>query len=198
MYFPDLTLCRYSPGPLHAADWKVSLFAVGWLKRGHDFSRGTVPSWLVHRLRRLLEQTRKRFPDLTFRGVHACTLCADCHGLPDSNINVWIPGEDVVYAAPAGILHYIEAHTYTPPQAFIDAVQVCPDVDSPAYLLTLRTLNAGLPSPLEQEPTYLRTHQGASVRQKMNNVGIRMMEEAAALNDFATFFTRWKTLMTEE
>ncbi|MFE2149246.1 hypothetical protein ACFXAO_04345 [Streptomyces lavendulae] len=55
-------------------------------------------------------------------GVHECDLCPEDEA-PDGNGEVRIPGgPGVAYAAPFLITHYVTAHGYRPPQAFIDAV----------------------------------------------------------------------------
>jgi hypothetical protein len=38
-----------------------------------------------------------------------------------------------IYVAPVGILHYIAAHWYKPPMAFVEAVMACPPMQSMAY-----------------------------------------------------------------
>ncbi|MGE7389935.1 hypothetical protein ACQKM2_31090 [Streptomyces sp. NPDC004126] len=61
------------------------------------------------------------------RGFHSCPFCASrvfgsrvSH--PQGSAEIWVMGGDVAYAAPELIAHYVEAHNYLPPNAFIQAV----------------------------------------------------------------------------
>lgn len=55
-------------------------------------------------------------------GVHECDLCSE-EEAPTGNGEVRIPGgPGFAYAAPFLITHYITAHGYRPPHAFMDAV----------------------------------------------------------------------------
>jgi hypothetical protein len=40
----------------------------------------------------------------------------------EGNGEIWVPGDDVIYAAPVLIVHYIEEHGYLPPPQFLKAV----------------------------------------------------------------------------
>jgi hypothetical protein len=57
--------------------------------------------------------------------------------------NLFVPGDGVVYVAPSMIVHYLDAHRYQPPAAFLAAVDACPPMGSAAYHDALRTDNAG-------------------------------------------------------
>ena len=130
MYFADLELCHYYHGPYDANNWSVPLRAVGWLERPHAFREGTVPSAAVLKLEELAEQTSSAYLHHSFRGLHTCSLCPAgdrFSALPGSHVNLFVPGVAVVYVAPAGIIHYIEAHSYLPPAEFLEAVLRCPD-----------------------------------------------------------------------
>jgi hypothetical protein len=59
-----------------------------------------------------------------------------------------IPGDQVIYAAPGGIVHYVESHGYLPPLPFIEAVKRSPACGSPEYQEALRLSNAGNPPPM--------------------------------------------------
>jgi SAM-dependent methyltransferase len=50
---------------------------------------------------------------------------------------VWIPTKTLKYVAPELIVHYIEAHSYLPPQEFITAVMACPPQGSKAFFKLL-------------------------------------------------------------
>jgi len=152
MHFDDLAPCTYHSGPLDAGAWRAPLRAIGWLEHPHQFPLGTVPVGLVWRLRALITQTNEHFPGYRFRGVHACSLC-DAEGRKHGSLgwsqeNLIIPGEDEVFAAPGGIVHYVEDHRYLPPAAFIAAALACPDCGTTEYLAALRRANGGHELPL--------------------------------------------------
>jgi len=153
MYIRDLELCRYHPGPLDADSWAVPLRAVGWLEHPCCFTQGVPPAGLVPRLTTLVEQMARTFPQYRFRGVKTCSICeALGHASPGpiwSQENLIIPGLSEVYAAPGGIVHYIEAHQYLRPEPFVRAVLVCPDCDSANYLRSLRNVNGDHEPPVE-------------------------------------------------
>ncbi len=138
-----------------------------------------MPAALVVRLAQLVEQTRRGFPHYRFRGVHECSLCVD--ECPSTRASGWsqenliIPAEKQIFAAPGGLVHYIEHHRYQPPDAFISAVSSCPDCDSAAYLEALRRSNRGLDIPMEPSEAYTRrareqlaiaARTGADVRER--------------------------------
>ena len=59
--------------------------------------------------------------------------------------NLFVPALARVYVAPSLVSHYIDAHGYLPPPAFLDAVQQCPPMRSDAYRAGLRaSLGDGL------------------------------------------------------
>lgn len=130
MHFPDLSPYRYSgAGPFH------DVLNVGWLDRAVPFESGLPSVLLAAGLREWFRIARIN----QFRGIHACNLCVE-HEWPlpplDSypsidvdgerrmlgNWEIWIPGAlGKIYAAPALIIHYVEAHGYAPPSEFISA-----------------------------------------------------------------------------
>jgi hypothetical protein len=151
MYFPDLKLCNYGGGPYDAANWSVPLLAVGWLQSPHKFETGATPSSLIGKLKALAEQTNWSYAEFSFRGLHKCSFCPvlepSSQGIPGSHVNLFVPGDGVVYAAPAAIAHYIEAHSYLAPAAFLEAAQQCPDCTSAAYRAALCASNNGIAPP---------------------------------------------------
>jgi hypothetical protein len=155
MYFTDLSLCHYHPGCLDADSWRVPLLTIGWLEHPNQFRRGTAPVGLLDRLHLLVTLTRTTYSHLTFRGQHFCSHCKAVKDLSQpgpislSEVTIIVPGEKVVYAVPAGIVHYIEHHAYLPPPEFIQAVLGCPPCDSPEYLDALRVANSGQSPPME-------------------------------------------------
>ena len=124
MYFPDLsTKC--------SADHGECVRAIGWLAAGQDFPKGEVPPQFLEKLR---EHLKVPWQTIKFWGSHRCELCPPNSHAPSDSNNLWIPGDAVVYVAPAMILHYIEAHQYKPPDEFITAVLECPAQNASAYL----------------------------------------------------------------
>jgi hypothetical protein len=153
VYFDDLALCFYHHGPLDADSWAVPLRAVGWLEHPHEVPVGSVPAGFASRLAELVVQTETTFQQYTFRGVHECSHCLAAGGAARavgwSQENLIIPGDGEVFAAPGGIVHYVEDHGYCPPARFVAAVMACPDCDSPEYLQALRRANANREIPVE-------------------------------------------------
>jgi hypothetical protein len=114
MYFEDLELCRYPPGPLDCDSRRVPLRAIGWLEEGHPFNRGPTPTGLVEQLGALIDSAERVFQQYHFRGLHDCTICESGHPsarLTRSHINLLIPGKRTVFACPAGIIHYLTIHS---------------------------------------------------------------------------------------
>jgi uncharacterized protein (DUF952 family) len=122
-YFPDLST--------QAFIWcGEPVRAVGWLDDRHDFSRGPTPDAALERLKRHIAE---RFSYSAFAGVHDCELCNGA----TNGANLFVPTPEVVYIAPAMIVHYIEVHAYRPPGEFLDALAACPEQASPAYMQLL-------------------------------------------------------------
>jgi nucleoside diphosphate kinase len=121
---------------------------VGWLAAGRPYPTGPVPPAFVEKLTAVQEVHRMN----ECLGFHACDLCpADM--APEGNGEVRIPGAPgIAYAAPVLIAHYVTAHGYRPPQAFVDAVLA---VDLVPQRLTLALLKPG--APREPIRTRLRT-----------------------------------------
>lgn len=138
-YFPDLAPYRYGFGPLAwSADGPGSLepeglygwmwgadgafdvpeVSVGWLEPPHAYPRGTMEADLVEQLERLCRSSRYHVT----RGFHPCGFCGEwVEGLGSKEIRVG--GDDVVYAAPNLVVHYVQAHGYAPPAGFVDALR---------------------------------------------------------------------------
>ena len=155
MHFDDLTCCHYHNGPYDANNWRVPLLAVGWLEHPHDYVRGETPPGLVDKLDELVAAAHESQSSYNFRGLHRCSHCEAANvggeSLERSHVNLFVPGQGVVYIAPSGIRHYIEVHSYLPPSTFVDAVMRCTDYGSPAYFDSLRTVNNGERPPIESE-----------------------------------------------
>lgn len=118
-FYPDLgTRCMVDDGP--------HVRAIGWLARDEPYTQGSVPPEFVSALRR---HTAAAWQPCAAGGMHHCELC----GRERTSGNVWIPADDVVYVAPEMIVHYVEAHAYAPPEAFVRAVLACPSQESPGF-----------------------------------------------------------------
>lgn len=128
-YYVDMSPYEYGsrtqPGVVH----------VGWLDGEHPYSRGVVPSELLDKMMELAKA-----PVELYRGFHACEICewppeegaVDDHAFLKwsesrrSNGEIRVTANGVTYAAPILITHYIEQHSYLPPEAFLKAVEAWP------------------------------------------------------------------------
>lgn len=125
-YYADLSAYRY-----FSDDRALN---IGWLSGEHAFPQGDVPAELLPRLAACLD-----YPVNQTRGLHSCEFCEDGSAYFKQNNAIGsaefrIFAEDgTVYAAPTLLHHYIEAHGYKPPQAFVDAVLQCPVPPDPAF-----------------------------------------------------------------
>ena len=153
MHFVDLDPCRYREGEFDARNWHAPLLAVGWLEHPHPFRRGPVQEDLLPRLVTMCGQASDLSAARAFGGLHVCSICKAegarlaASPIPMSHTNLFVPGDGVVYLAPGGIVHYIEEHSYAPPEPFVRAVRACPDLRSENYHRALRSANDGFPPP---------------------------------------------------
>jgi hypothetical protein len=129
-HFEDLAPCTYFGGDSRA------LLAVGWLENGRPFPQGeSDPAFLT-----VLETLAKQpWAPVEFIGVHRCEFCPEGRQ-PAGRNNLFIPGDGVVFAAPALITHYIREHGYLPPSAFVKAVMACPPPRSRAFHTAIRSV----------------------------------------------------------
>jgi hypothetical protein len=117
-YFEDLQPCTAFPG-----EWR-NLVAVGWLAKGHEYTRGPVDAELLP----LLSRTSSRWmPPNAPGGRHLCDLCTEDEGPRYGRGAIFIPGDGVLYVAPQLITHYIRKHGYQPPAAFLEALRAVPE-----------------------------------------------------------------------
>jgi DNA gyrase B/Histidine kinase-, DNA gyrase B-, and HSP90-like ATPase len=129
-HFEDLSPCTYFGGDSRA------LLAVGWLENGKPFPQGeSDPAFLAA----LETQAKQPWAPVEFIGVHPCEFCPEGRR-PMGRHNLFIPGDGVVFAAPALIGHYIREHAYRPPSAFVKAVLSCPPPGSTAFHAAIRAL----------------------------------------------------------
>ena len=131
-YYPDLAPCTY----FTMASFPP-LIAVGWLDAAHPFPVGDPESDIVERLQILGQM---KWMPIYFMGAHVCEFCGNdpFRGPFFGPKDFFIPGEEFTYAAPQGIVHYIDSHGYLPPQEFCDAVRRCPAPDTPEFFAALR------------------------------------------------------------
>jgi hypothetical protein len=101
--------------------------AIDWLDDNHVFHTGNASAQFVHKLRIITEKYAESERALgwnldSFFGYHTCELCQKY----DHGGNFGVPGDQVLYVAPAMILHYVEEHGYLPPKQFVDFVLESP------------------------------------------------------------------------
>jgi len=105
-----------------------ALRTVGWLGEDSDFQHGEVQLNFFERLKLLCADP---WEPVVSAGLHQCQLCQ--FDGPRFSRNVFVPYQGQIYVAPVGIVHYIAAHRYRPPQQFVDAVLACPPMRSMQY-----------------------------------------------------------------
>lgn len=133
---PDIASIRPGPPYFRSIETTAPRVNVGWLGRFHRHRSGTgaVPA---DTLEVLLLVISSQMINIT-RGTHNCHLCQpahpgamrlDWHGRTVSmgNGEIRIPSADgSLFAAPTLIGHYVAAHDYRPPAAFVHAlIQYC-------------------------------------------------------------------------
>ena len=121
------------------------LLAVGWLEAGHDYQSGVVSETLFSKLVQLFADP---WQPVATAGFHQCSLCQFASGprtltfqgqtVSLGAANLFVPGDGVIYVAPSVMLHYIDAHSYAPPQDFQAAAMACPGSRGMAYMMALR------------------------------------------------------------
>ena len=139
-HYADLAPCDY-----FTPDHDGKLVAVGWLARGHVYSKGDVSPDLFARLHQLLVNP---WQPCVAMGAHACNFHRFTNGpgqITLNNVtvqlgvsNLFVPSDVRLFVAPSLILHYIDAYEYSPPPEFCDAVMACPEMRSMDYLKLIR------------------------------------------------------------
>ncbi len=117
-----------SPIDYFGSEASAHLRAVGWLDKDQAFPIGDTDRDTFERLRELLKDPWEPCVSV---GWHECELCQFEGETGVSNL--FVPGNGVIYVAPALITHYINSHKYLPPSEFIDAIMRCPDIRSMDY-----------------------------------------------------------------
>lgn len=99
---------------------------IGWLEREYDYSTGVPPEGLTEALTELARHSVN-----VQRGIHFCRLCPDFETARQNTSRgdvflgsgeIHVVGPRGVYASPAMIVHYVEAHSYLPPEEYCEAV----------------------------------------------------------------------------
>lgn len=149
-YFPDLTPYAYMGAPksdmlneflgVQSAP-PPDLLNIGWLDISVPYPSGETS---VAFRARLLEYCASEDLFRLTKGFHTCQFCEnaplgplivhqDGQEISLGNGEIRVIGRSAVYAAPTLIYHYVVAHAYRPPDAFIAAVLTGPRVGSPEY-----------------------------------------------------------------
>lgn len=152
-HYLDLQPCDYF------GRWQDVLLAVGWLEATAPFWTGPVRREFFSKLVDLLAEPWQ--PAIS-AGHHRCGLCRFTGGpaalcfegrsVQLGVTNLFVPGEDRVYVAPSLIAHYMDAHGYGPPPAFVRAVLACPEMGTLAYLEALKARGMNPADALKARP----------------------------------------------
>ncbi|MDN3262947.1 hypothetical protein QWJ26_24690 [Streptomyces sp. CSDS2] len=120
-YYPDLSPYSYESG-------ERDMLNVGWLSREHAYTTGVTPEGLVEALAGLARHAVN-----VQRGMHFRDLCPDFHTARERTSRedlflgsgeIHVPnGRGLTYASPAMIVHYVEDHSYLPPEDYRKAVR---------------------------------------------------------------------------
>ncbi|MES4903581.1 MULTISPECIES: hypothetical protein [unclassified Streptomyces] len=128
-HYADLSPYAYPAGSVPEG---VEAVNVGWLEPGEEFPRGAVPEQFVHALALLCRDD----PQMMMRGWHRCGLPhpggevaypvvihVGQDRVPLGDAEVRVVGRDGRWlVAPNLVHHYVTAHSYRPPEEFIEAV----------------------------------------------------------------------------
>ncbi|MEU5647107.1 hypothetical protein [Streptomyces milbemycinicus] len=128
-HYADLSPYAYPAGSVPEG---IEAVNVGWLEPGEEFPRGTVPEEFVRSLALLCRDD----PQMQMRGWHRCAL-PHLDGKDEYPMVIQV-GEDRIslgsaevrvvgrdgrwLIAPNLVHHYVTAHSYLPPEEFIDAI----------------------------------------------------------------------------
>jgi hypothetical protein len=181
-HYADLSPCDYFGGMLRAR----SLLAVGWLESGYPYATGDPGPEVYSRLTDF--RWRLAWQPACACGGHLCRLGSCRHGSFYSHRNIFVPGHDVVYVAPEGIVHYISCHDYLPPPEFCAAVLASPDEGSPEYFAALRA--SGFQA-AGGDPEWLRRHGTMSIAEARGRALVTAVEVFRRLRG------RWPQVLDE-
>lgn len=122
-----------------------SIRAIGWLELGKSFSTGPIPSTTFERLAALISDF---WDPVQTIGFHQCDLCQFTPEASGTGV-LYVPSmSNIIYAAPVLLSHYVNAHHYRPPDAFLESVLACPPPRSSEYRRLL--LSSGGPGTLQR------------------------------------------------
>src|SRR3954470_12070619 len=149
-WFEDLTPYSYLPMFWDEAPPSRPALNVGWLAEGMRFATATPDPAFVERLRLLVRHARTQ----QTRGYHFCEFCPPARGeewlrneyleTHAGTAEIRAVGADATrYAAPTLIVHYVEAHRYAPPRAFVDAIMRCASLTLKAARAAALCLSCG-------------------------------------------------------
>ena len=103
MYFKDLEKIK---------EHTRTLVKIGWLDIDQPFNRGILPDGFIDKLKSVRTCKHQK-------GSHVCPFCENSKS--SSSIRIRI-GDYDYYDSPQMIIHYVEEHSYLPPQEYIDEV----------------------------------------------------------------------------
>lgn len=140
-YYADSCPCDY-----FGQEVAQGLRAIGWLDKTHEYCRGDVSTEFMIQLVSLLLDP---WQPAIFAGRHNCELCRFSGGPPSypllsgtqvplGSSNLFVPGDGFLYVAPSTVIHYMDAHEYSPPAEFQRAVMNCPPMRSIRYLKQIK------------------------------------------------------------
>jgi hypothetical protein len=112
--------------------------AVEWLHPDHEFPRGAVPAEFIGKLKRLAACGGDSIEALGWGaagGFHTCEFCEK--SLASGTFGV--PAGEEIFDAPEMIAHYVEQHSYLPPEEFMAAVLACPIPGTKAYAVAVKS-----------------------------------------------------------
>jgi hypothetical protein len=134
-YFADLdTTTQIARGP--------HVRAIGWLSAKHAYPRGASSPAFTDRLRSLCQRWGESGDALDWpvaAGPHTCELCNDFR----ASGNIGVPSGAALFVAPEMVAHYVEQHSYLPPQEFVDAVLASPAPGTADYADAVKPFVAG-------------------------------------------------------
>jgi hypothetical protein len=125
MYFPDLS----NETQILRGGY---VRAIGWLDSSNEFPVADPDIALVRRLELFRSNSHNAVEALFLwvsGGFHRCQFCEN-HG---DGVNFAVPHEGLLYVCPGMVAHYVEAHSYSPPREFVEALFQCPDPGTAKY-----------------------------------------------------------------
>ncbi|CAM3806343.1 hypothetical protein VA7868_03821 [Vibrio aerogenes CECT 7868] len=128
MFYEDLSnYCYYLKTPVS------TVRNVGWLEKDQPYKTGKVLDGFLSKLSNIILGNDSVDAQVNrIRSMHPCSLY-DC-GMLEIEVNgkksslgtaeIWVPSKDgsVFFAAPTMVYHYVEKHSYLPPEKFVSAV----------------------------------------------------------------------------